>query len=67
MTVTSDDPFNSELVVSLSLTVTQSEYELFLPAVHYDDGTAAQPVGLAPLAGMFLLPALVFGWRKKQR
>jgi hypothetical protein len=65
--VTSDAPDNPEVVVNLSLTVVQTDYEIFLPSVHRDESAnATGPVGLLPLGGLFLLPAIVFGWRRRQ-
>jgi len=65
--VSSDAPDNPEVVVELSLTVVQTEFAIFLPSVHKEEDTnAGQPVGLLPLGGLFLLPAAVFGWRKRQ-
>jgi hypothetical protein len=65
--ITSNAPDSPEVVVNLSLTVVQAEFTIFLPAVHKaEDTNAGQPVGLLPLGGLFLLPAAVFGWRKRQ-
>jgi hypothetical protein len=65
--VTSNDPNNLEEAVTLSLTVEQSNYEIFLPAVLKEDAAAANsPIGLLPLAGL-LLPAAIIGWRKQNR
>jgi hypothetical protein len=65
--ITSNAPDSPEVVVSLSLTVTQTDFTIFLPAVHKAEATnAGQPIGLLPLGGLFLIPAAVFGWRKRR-
>jgi hypothetical protein len=69
--ISSDAPDSPEVVVNLNLTVIQSEYDLFLPSVHKTDTTSAaghsgSPISFLPLGGLFILPALVFGWRRKQ-
>jgi hypothetical protein len=56
--VSSDAPDSPEMVVELSLTVAQTDYNVYLPAVHKAEAAnTAGPVGLLPLAGLLLLPA----------
>lgn len=64
--VTSNDPFNLEVVVELSLTVTPSEYLVYLPAVRRLDGSNAGSPLVLLLGGLVLLPAAVLGWHKRQ-
>ncbi len=64
--VGSNDPSNPEVVVELDLTVTQSEFFIYVPAVFKADSTnASPPLGIL-LGGIFLLPAAVIGWHKRK-
>jgi hypothetical protein len=66
--VASNDPLNSEVVVELDLTVEQTDYYIYLPAVHSEDGgPVAPPLNLLPLAGLILLPAVFIGRRAQKK
>ncbi len=60
--VSSDAPDNPEAVVGLNLTVTASDYIIYMPALLKEDASnaAGMPV-LLPLGALFLLPAVVLG------
>jgi hypothetical protein len=64
--VTSNAPGSPELVVELSLTVIQTEFKVYLPAVRRVDEANGNPAGWIPLGGLLLLPAAVYGWRRRR-
>ena len=65
--ISSDAPDSPEVSVSLSLTVEQGTYMLYMPSVHHADVTSANSsLGLLPLGVLFVLPAMAIGWRRKR-
>jgi hypothetical protein len=58
---------NPEVVIELSLTVTQSDYAIYLPSVHREEAANTNgPLGLLPLSGLFLIPAVVgLGFKRR--
>ncbi len=65
--ISSDAPDSPEVVVTLSLTVVEADYTLYMPSVHKPDtSNASAPLGLLPLTGLFLVPAFVLSWRSRK-
>jgi hypothetical protein len=67
--VTSNDPTNAQLVVELDLTVvSQATNFNYMPAIYGEATTSAtSSPGLLPIGGLFLVPAVFFGWRKRNQ
>ena len=66
--VSSDAPDSPEVVVNLSLTVEQAETFIYMPVVYKAEATSANsPLGLLPLGGLILLPALVLSWNRQRK
>lgn len=67
--VTSNDPTNAQLVVELDLTVvSQANNFNYMPAIHgKPTANVTSTPGFLPIGGLFLVPAVVFGWRRKNQ
>lgn len=67
--VTSNDPTNAQLVVELDLTVvSQANNFNYMPAIYGEATTSANSApGILPIGGLFLVPAVVIVWRRRNQ